>query len=54
METDAKLQRTIQTQFVSSTLLCIVHRLKTVGKCHCFKNLVPPDQTFLQHITIVS
>ena len=30
VETDAKLQRTIQTEFASSTLLCIAHRLKTI------------------------
>jgi len=30
VETDAKLQRTIQTEFVSSTLLCIAHRLNTI------------------------
>lgn len=32
VETDAKLQRTIQTEFMSSTLLCIAHRLNTIGK----------------------
>ena len=31
METDAKIQRTIQMEFASSTLLCIAHRLNTVG-----------------------
>lgn len=31
VETDAKLQRTIQTEFASSTLLCIAHRLNTIG-----------------------
>ena len=30
-ETDAKVQRTIQTEFASSTLLCIAHRLNTIG-----------------------
>lgn len=30
VETDAKLQRTIQTEFASSTLLCIAHRLNTI------------------------
>ncbi|TCD67438.1 hypothetical protein EIP91_012410 [Steccherinum ochraceum] len=29
-ETDAKLQRTIQTEFATSTLLCIAHRLNTI------------------------
>lgn len=31
VETDAKLQRTIQTEFATSTLLCIAHRLNTIG-----------------------
>jgi ATP-binding cassette, subfamily C (CFTR/MRP), member 1 len=31
VETDAKLQKTIQTEFTSSTLLCIAHRLNTIG-----------------------
>ena len=31
METDAKIQRTIQMEFASSTLLCIAHRLNTIG-----------------------
>ncbi|KAF9447357.1 multidrug resistance-associated ABC transporter [Macrolepiota fuliginosa MF-IS2] len=31
VETDAKLQRTIQTEFSSSTLLCIAHRLNTIA-----------------------
>ncbi|PPQ67201.1 hypothetical protein CVT24_011272 [Panaeolus cyanescens] len=31
VETDSKVQRTIQTEFASSTLLCIAHRLNTVG-----------------------
>ncbi|KAH9920031.1 multidrug resistance-associated ABC transporter [Epithele typhae] len=30
VETDAKVQRTIQTEFSSSTLLCIAHRLNTI------------------------
>ena len=29
---DAKLQRTIQTEFAASTLLCIAHRLNTIGR----------------------
>ena len=32
IETDTKLQKTIQTEFSSCTLLCIAHRLKTVGE----------------------
>lgn len=31
VETDAKLQRTFQTEFASSTLLCIAHRLNTIA-----------------------
>jgi hypothetical protein len=31
VETDAKLQRTIQAEFTQSTLLCIAHRLNTIG-----------------------
>lgn len=33
VETDAKLQKTIQTEFTDSTLLCIAHRLNTIGMC---------------------
>ncbi|KAI0929440.1 hypothetical protein AcV7_005292 [Taiwanofungus camphoratus] len=32
VEMDAKLQKTIQTEFASSTLLCIAHRLNTIGE----------------------
>jgi len=31
VETDAKIQRTIQMEFTSSTLLCIAHRLNTIA-----------------------
>jgi ATP-binding cassette subfamily C (CFTR/MRP) protein 1 len=31
VETDSKLQRTIQTEFEGSTLLCIAHRLNTIA-----------------------
>ncbi|KAF5310093.1 hypothetical protein D9619_010353 [Psilocybe cf. subviscida] len=31
VETDAKLQRTIQVEFAQSTLLCIAHRLNTIA-----------------------
>lgn len=31
VETDAKLQHTIRTELSSSTLLCIAHRLNTIG-----------------------
>ncbi|KAF8815566.1 multidrug resistance-associated ABC transporter [Phlegmacium glaucopus] len=39
VETDSKIQRTIQTEFASSTLLCIAHRLNTIGKF--FLNKLP-------------
>uniref|UniRef100_A0A0W0EY28 Putative multidrug resistance-associated ABC transporter n=1 Tax=Moniliophthora roreri TaxID=221103 RepID=A0A0W0EY28_MONRR len=32
VETDSKIQRTIQTEFATSTLICIAHRLNTIGK----------------------
>jgi ATP-binding cassette subfamily C (CFTR/MRP) protein 1 len=31
VETDAKLQKTIQTEFADSTLLCIAHRLAALA-----------------------
>ncbi|KAH6879589.1 cadmium ion transporter [Coprinopsis sp. MPI-PUGE-AT-0042] len=31
LETDAKLQKTIRTEFASSTVLCIAHRLNTIA-----------------------
>lgn len=31
VETDSKLQKTIQSEFSSCTLLCIAHRLNTIG-----------------------
>ncbi|KAJ7852952.1 multidrug resistance-associated ABC transporter [Mycena leptocephala] len=31
VETDAKLQRTIRTEFATATLLCIAHRLNTIA-----------------------
>ena len=31
VETDAKLQRTIQKELAHCTLICIAHRLKTIG-----------------------
>ena len=36
VETDAKIQKTIQTEFSSSTLLCIAHRLNTIGEAFRF------------------
>lgn len=39
-ETDAKLQKTIQKEFASCTLLCIAHRLKTIGE-HFYYSLLP-------------
>jgi ABC-type bacteriocin/lantibiotic exporter with double-glycine peptidase domain len=32
VETDAKLQKTIQAEFNTCTLLCIAHRLNTIGE----------------------
>ena len=32
VETDAKLQKTIQAEFHACTLLCIAHRLNTIGR----------------------
>ncbi|TFK67199.1 P-loop containing nucleoside triphosphate hydrolase protein, partial [Pluteus cervinus] len=32
-ETDAKLQRTIQTEFASATVISIAHRLNTIAYC---------------------
>jgi len=40
VETDAKLQRTIQTEFSNSTLLCIAHRLNTIGKVPRFSSII--------------
>ncbi len=37
VETDAKLQRTIQTEFSSSTVLCIAHRLNTIGQLQVYE-----------------
>ena len=31
VETDAKIQRTIKAEFMDRTLLCIAHRLNTIG-----------------------
>lgn len=40
VETDSKLQKTIQSEFSSCTLLCIAHRLNTIGApiLHLFIN----------------
>ena len=35
VETDFKVQKTIQTQFADPTLICIAHRLNTIGTRHC-------------------
>jgi len=32
VETDSKVQRTIHNEFATSTLLCIAHRLNTIGE----------------------
>jgi ABC-type multidrug transport system fused ATPase/permease subunit len=41
VETDAKLQKTIQTEFSASTLLCIAHRLNTIGTDLLYMVFVP-------------
>ena len=48
METDAKIQRTIQMEFASSTLLCIAHRLNTIGThlLSSFGFSFPPEPYF--------
>jgi ATP-binding cassette subfamily C (CFTR/MRP) protein 1 len=42
VETDSKVQRTIQTEFATSTLLCIAHRLNTIGKFFFLIDMVLP------------
>lgn len=39
VETDAKVQRTIRTEFSECTLLCIAHRLNTIGECKLKRDL---------------
>lgn len=36
VETDAKIQRTIKSEFMDRTLLCIAHRLNTIGQFYIF------------------
>ena len=55
VETDAKLQRTIQEEFASSPLLCIAHRLNTIGRiCASFSLIIVSDRIPAQCTTIVS
>ena len=39
VETDAKVQRTIRTEFADATLLCIAHRLNTIGTHSSFQQV---------------
>lgn len=54
VETDSKLQTTIQTEFSSSTLLCIAHRLNTIGQHFCLANSMVRLLMFSQSIMIGS
>ena len=40
VETDSKLQRTIQSEFNRATLLCIAHRLNTIGLSVFFSTIL--------------
>jgi ABC-type transport system involved in cytochrome bd biosynthesis fused ATPase/permease subunit len=51
VETDAKVQQTIKTEFRSSTLLCIAHRLNTIGKRLPFTSLKAALTIAMQLIT---
>ncbi|KAJ3508457.1 hypothetical protein NLJ89_g5746 [Agrocybe chaxingu] len=52
VETDAKLQRTIQTEFASSTLLCIAHRLNTIA--YYDRVLVMDDGKVVEYDTVLN
>jgi ABC-type transport system involved in cytochrome bd biosynthesis fused ATPase/permease subunit len=54
VQLDAKVQLTIQSELKESTLLCIAHRLNTIGKSNCmlFGSLILRVDP--QHIMIVS
>ncbi|KAJ3517101.1 hypothetical protein NLJ89_g715 [Agrocybe chaxingu] len=51
-ETDSKVQRTIQTEFASSTLLCIAHRLNTIA--HYDRILVMNDGLVAEFDTVLN
>lgn len=56
VETDAKLQRTIQTEFASSTLLCIAHRLNTIGEFLIFvlgQSLLRPETVYYDRVLVM-
>ena len=58
VETDAKVQRTIQTEFASSTLLCIAHRLNTIGtslssRTHNYVAHVHPRSVYYDRILVM-
>ncbi|KAF9044293.1 multidrug resistance-associated ABC transporter [Panaeolus papilionaceus] len=52
VETDSKVQRTIQTEFASSTLLCIAHRLNTIA--HYDRVLVMDDGQVAELDTVLN
>lgn len=41
---DAKLQQTIRTEFANATLLCIAHRLHTIGELQFFRLVNPLNE----------
>ena len=49
LETDSKIQRTIQTEFSSSTLLCIAHRLNTIGMFFLIDDVAEVADVFVAH-----
>ncbi|KAH9476173.1 ABC-type transporter cicA [Psilocybe cubensis] len=51
-ETDSKLQRTIQHEFASSTLLCIAHRLNTIA--HYDRIIVMDDGRIAEFDTVLN
>lgn len=51
VETDSKIQRTIQTEFSSSTLLCIAHRLNTIA--HYDRIIVMDDGKVVEFDTVL-
>ena len=57
VETDAKIQRTIQTEFASSTLLCIAHRLNTIGESsmelYIFKTMLRRKPVYYDRILVM-
>jgi ABC-type multidrug transport system fused ATPase/permease subunit len=48
VETDGNIQRTIQREFADCTLLCIAHRLNTIGASHPVLGPYPRSYHLLQ------